>query len=438
MRKTFIAALIATSFISLNANAGDLLQIYKEALANDAQFRSARAANVAGQERVVQGRSALLPSASFSAGTSRTNSNFDPDRGASVSSSSNSNSMTLSLQQSLFNMASWEQYEQSKLSVVISDTQLAQAKQDLILRVSQAYFDVLAAQNVVETLQAQKTAVGEQLASAKRNFEVGTQTITDTHEAQSRYDLVLAQEAAAIGTLDVARAALQQIIGKDAGSLASLKTGAKINAPMPAQMGDWVDAAEKQNYNVVASKVNFEIAQREIKKSRAGHYPTIGLSATTGRNPATLPVLGSGISRATTIGLNVTVPVFSGFATDSRIKESVALEDKARNDLESARRIAAQNARQAYVGVTSGLAQIKGYEAAEISSQSSLDSNKLGYTVGVRINIDVLNAQQQLSTTRQNLAKARYDTILSGLRLKAAAGTLTEADLNEVNAMLSQ
>jgi outer membrane protein len=437
MRKTFIAALIATSFMSLNANAGDLLQTYKEALANDAQYRSARSANVAGQERSVQARSALLPLVTASAGASRTSSTFDPDRGSSVSSTSNGNSMSLSLQQSIFNLASWEQYEQSKLSVAIADTQLAQAKQDLILRVSQAYFDVLAAQNVVETLEAQKTAVGEQLASAKRNFEVGTQTITDTHEAQSRYDLVLAQEAAAKGGLDVARSALQQIIGKDAGNLAALKAGAKINAPMPTQMTDWVDAAEKQNYNVIASKLSLEIAQREIKKSRAGHYPTVGLSASTSRSSGGVGAM-AGVTRPTTIGLNVSIPVFSGFGTDSRVKETVALEDKSRSDLENARRFAAQNARQAYVGVTSGLAQIKGYEAAEISSQSSLDSNKLGYTVGVRINIDVLNAQQQLSTTRQNLAKARYDTIMNGLRLKAASGTLSEADLNEVNAMLAK
>ncbi|MDO9194571.1 MAG: TolC family protein, partial [Undibacterium sp.] len=207
--------------------------------------------------------------------------------------------------------------------------------------------------------------------------------------------------------------------------------------PQPAQMADWVSSAEKQNFNVVASQVAVEIAKRDISRNRAGHYPTVDLIASTGRTATGGQSLsGTGTSKANTIGVQWNIPIFSGFAVDSRVRESIALEDKARNDLETARRAAAQGSRQAYVGVTSGLAQIKALEAAEISSQSALDSNKLGYQVGVRINIDVLNAQQQLSTTRQNLAKARYDAIMNGLRLKSAAGILKEQDLSEVNALL--
>jgi len=439
MRKSIIATFIATAFISLNAGASDLLQIYKEALVNDAQFGSARAAKLAGQERSVQGRSSLLPNVGLSAGVTKTHSEFDPDVGPTTTGNSTGRSMTLSLTQSLFNMATWENYEQSKLAVLGADLQFSAAQQDLMLRVSQAYFDVLGAQNTLKTLQAQKVAVAEQLASAKRNFEVGTQTITDTHEAQSQYDLITAQELAGQGDLDVKRAALRQIIGKDAGDLAILKEGVQLSAPVPAQLNDWVASAEKQNFSVAASEVSLEVAKREIKKSRAGHLPTVDFSATTGRSTgssaATLP---SGVSKPTTIGVSVKIPIFSGFATDSRVRETIALEDKARNDLETARRAAAQGARQSYIGVVSGLAQIKAFEAAEISSQSALDSTKLGYQVGVRINIDVLNAQQKLSNTRQSLAKARYDSIMSGLRLKAAAGTLKETDLVEVNALLTQ
>ena len=308
-----------------------------------------------------------------------------------------------------------------------------------MLRVSQAYFDVLAAENTLKTLQAQKVAVAEQLASAKRNFEVGTQTITDTHEAQSQYDLITAQELAGQGDLEVKRAALRQIIGKDAGDLAKLKDGVQLTAPVPAQINDWVSSAEKQNFVVATSQVGLEIAQREIKKSRAGHLPTLDLTATAGRNSVNASVASpSGYSKPKTIGVTLNVPIFAGFGTDSRVRESIALEDKARNDLETARRNAAQAARQSYIGVVSGLAQIKAFEAAEISSQSALDSTKLGYQVGVRINIDVLNAQQKLSNTRQSLAKARYDSIMSGLRLKAAAGSLKEADLAEVNVLLAQ
>jgi len=439
MRKSIIASVIATAFISFNAGASDLLQIYKEALVNDAQFSAARASKLAGQERSVQGRSALLPRVGLTGSVSKSRSEFDPDVGATVKSTTNGNTMTLSLSQPLFNLGAWESYEQSKLSVIASYIQFAGAQQDLMLRVSQAYFDVLAAENTLKTLQAQKVAVAEQLASAKRNFEVGTQTITDTHEAQSQYDLITAQELAGQGDLDVKRAALRQIIGKDAGDLAKLKDGVQLTAPVPAQITDWVDSAEKQNFAVTSSQVGLEVAQREIKKSRSGHLPTIDLSASTGRSTASLGgSTPSGVSKPSSIGVSVNIPIFAGFGTDSKVRESIALEDKARNDLETARRNAAQAARQSYIGVVSGLAQIKAFEAAEISSQSALDSTKLGYQVGVRINIDVLNAQQKLSNTRQSLAKARYDSIMSGLRLKAAAGTLKEADLAEVNALLTQ
>lgn len=439
MRNPILATLLASAFLTMNANATDLLKIYKDALANDAQYASARASLTAGQEKPVQGRAALLPGIALRGSGTKSNTEVESDQIAgSRTLKGVGNTWTLALSQPLFNWGNWQQYEQSKLSLLVSDAQFAQARQDLIVRVAQAYFDVLAAQDTLETLRAQKSAISEQLASAKRNFEVGTSTITDTHEAQARYDLVTAQEFAGQSDLQVKRAALQQIIAKEAGELAPLRAGVKLNAPQPALIDDWVSSAEKQNFGVVASQVAVEIAKREIQKSRAGHFPTVDLVASTGRssnagagNPA-----GTGVSRPTTIGLQWNVPIFSGFSVDSRVRESIALEDKARSDYENARRTAAQGARQAFVGVNSGLAQVKAYEAAEISSQSALESNKLGYQVGVRINIDVLNAQQQLYTTRQTLAKARYDTILNGLRLKSASGNLKEEDLAEVNSLL--
>ncbi|MBI3285156.1 MAG: TolC family outer membrane protein [Burkholderiales bacterium] len=439
MRNPIIVTLLAGAFLSLNANATDLLQIYKDALANDAQFGSARAALTAGQEKVVQGRAGLLPSIGLSGSDMRTRTEVQRDAiGFDRSSTGYTNSWSLGLSQPLFRWANWQQYEQGKLAVMVSEAQFAQQQQDLIVRVGQAYFDVLAAQDTLATLQAQKTAISEQLAQAKRNFEVGTSTITDTHEAQARYDLVIAQEFAGQSDLEVKRAALRQIIGKDAGELAMMRAGVKLEAPQPQKIDEWVGSAEKQNYGVVGSQVAVEIAKREIERNRAGHYPTVDLVASTGRtsNAGATNLNGTGVIKPTSIGVQWTIPLFSGFAVDSRVKEAIALEDKARNDLENARRTAAQGARQAYVGVNSGLAQVKALEAAEISSQSALDSNKLGYQVGVRINIDVLNAQQQLYTTRQNLAKARYDTIMNGLRLKSASGVLKEQDLAEVNGLL--
>ncbi|PXX43758.1 TolC family outer membrane protein [Undibacterium pigrum] len=439
MRNPILATLLASAFLTMNANATDLLQIYKDALANDAQYASARAALTAGQEKPVQGRAGLLPGIALkgSDGKARTEAENDVVSGSRTFTGV-TNTWTLGLSQPLFNWGNWQVYEQSKLSLLISQAQFEQAKQDLIIRVGQAYFDVLAAQDTLETLRAQKSAISEQLASAKRNFEVGTSTITDTHEAQARYDLVTAQEYAGQSDLQVKRAALQQIIAKEAGELAQLRAGVKLNAPQPAVVDEWVNSAEKQNFNVVASQVNVEVAKREIERNRAGHYPTVDLVASTGRtsNAGATNPSAPGVNKTTQIGVQWNIPIFSGFAVDSRVKEAIALQEKARNDFETTRRAAAQGARQAFVGVTSGLAQVKAYEAAEISSQSALESNKLGYQVGVRINIDVLNAQQQLYTTRQTLAKARYDTILNGLRLKSAAGTLKEEDLAEVNALL--
>ena len=441
MRNPVMAALLAGAFFSLNAHATDLLQIYKDALANDAQYASARAALTAGQEKSVQGRSGLLPGVSLSGSDTKTRTETQLDAVSGERTLNGySNTWTLALSQPLFRWANWQQYEQGKLSVLVSEAQFAQAKQDLIVRVGQAYFDVLAAQDTLATLQAQKIATSEQLASAKRNFEVGTATITDTHEAQARYDLIIAQEYAGQSDLEVKRTALQQIIGKQAGELATLKAGIKLALPQPEKMDGWVTSAENQNFNVVASQVAVEIAKREIERNRAGHYPTVDLVATTGRNSSTgaASTSGSGVIKPTTIGVQWSVPIFAGFAVDSKVKEAIALEDKARSDFETARRAAAQGARQAFFGVTSGLAQVKAYEAAEISSLSALESNKLGYQVGVRINIDVLNAQQQLYTTRQTLAKARYDTIMNGLKLKSAAGTLKEQDLEEVNLLLQR
>ena len=449
MQKPLLAVLMASAFFSLDAQAADLIQVYQQALANDAAYASARATLAAGKERVPQGLSLLLPTVGLSGSYTRNNGDFSPynegqlvNTGAGLvvvpgsASTTNTNLYTLSLSQPLFRWANWQAYEQSKLLQAISEAQFAQAQQDLMTRVAQAYFDVLAAQDTLETTQAQKTATTEQLASAKRNFEVGTQTITDTHEAQAAYDLVIAQEFAAMSDLENKKAALQAIIGAPPTALATLKPGLTLASPQPATIEPWVSSAETQNYGVVAAQLNVESAKRDIEKNRAGHYPTLDLLATSTRSKMDGQTTSSGTATNKAIGVQWNVPIFNGFAVTSRVRESIALEDKARNDLETTRRNAALGARQAYLGVNSGLAQVKALEAAEVSSQSALDSNKLGYQVGVRINIDVLNAQRQLYSTRRDLSRARYDTILNGLRLKAAAGSLREADLVPVNNLL--
>ena len=446
MQKSLIAVLIASAFFSMNAQAADLIQVYQQALANDATYASARASLAAGRERLPQGRAALMPTIGLDGSIVRNNADSSPWNegaptstgfvtGSSADYSTTTN--TLTLVQPLFRWANWQTYQQSKLLASISEAQFAQAQQDLITRVSQAYFDVLAAQDLVELNRAQKTATTEQLASAKRNFEVGTQTITDTHEAQAAYDLVVATEFAALNDLENKRSALQNIIGAAPTALAPLKPGVVLASPSPAAIEPWVSSAESQNYAVVGAELSYESSKRDIQKNRAGHYPTLDLVANARRqtNSGQYNNL-SGTSNNKAIGVQYNIPIFNGFAVTSRVRESIALEDKARNDLEATRRNAAQNARLAFMGVNSGLAQVRALQAAEVSSTSALESNKLGYQVGVRINIDVLNAQRQLYQTRTNLSRARYDTIMNGLRLKSAAGSLREADLIPVNNLL--
>ena len=450
MQKPLLAVLIASAFLTLDAQAADLIQVYQQALTNDAAYASARASLAAGRERVPQGRSLLLPSVQASGSFTKNDSDSSPwNEGQSVllpngtsttvlggSANNHSSVATISLVQPLFRWANWQTYEQSKLQAAASEAAFAQAQQDLITRVAQAYFDVLAAQDTLELTRAQKTATTEQLASAKRNFEVGTQTITDTHEAQAAYDLVVAQEFAAQNDLENKRSALQAIIGTAPNGLAPLKPSVVLVAPEPAAIDPWVSSAESANYGVTSAQLNYEVAKRDIQKSRAGHYPTLDLIATASRNKVSGQFTGAGTTDNKAVGVQWNVPIFSGFAVTSKVRESIALEEKARQDLESTRRNAALNARQAFLGVNSGLAQVKALQAAEISSTSALESNKLGYQVGVRINIDVLNAQRQLYSTRRDLARARYDTIINGLRLKAAAGSLREADLVPVNNLL--
>lgn len=455
MQKPLIAVLLASAFFSLDAQAADLLQVYQQALANDATYASARASAQAGRERVPQGRAGLLPTVGITGGITKTNNDYAPFNEGQPILDANGNptggfvasggpnltakEINVQLSQPLFRWDRWETYQQSKLQQAISEAQFAQAQQDLITRVAQAYFDVLAAQDTLASTRAQKEAVTEQLASAKRNFEVGTQTITDTHEAQAAYDLVISQEIAAVNDLETKKTALQAIIGTPPSALATLRTGVNLTAPQPVNVDQWVSAAENQNYAVSVAELQLESAKRDISKNRAGHYPTLDLTANSQHRNVNGAFSGqSGRTTNNSIGIAYSIPIFNGFAVTSRVREAIALEDKARNDLEANRRNAALLARQSFLGVNSGLAQVKALEAAEVSSNSALESNKLGYQVGVRINIDVLNAQRQLYQTRTDLAKARYNTILAGLKLKAAAGSLREEDLQPINALLQQ
>jgi outer membrane protein len=350
----------------------------------------------------------------------------------------------LTASQPLYRPGNLVGYNQSKKQLSQALAQLVSAEQELVVRISQAYFDVLASQDSLDFVRAQKTAVSEQLASAKRNFEVGTATITDTREAQARFDLVIAQEIAAENDLRVKRLALDQWVGIKNATPKPLAKAMELKPVLPADPDQWVRDSEITHPGILNAQLTLDIAKLEIERARAGHKPTVDLQASyTGtRNMNGTAASGSSAPDshvlAPTVSVVMTVPIFAGFATENRYKETVSLEDKAKNDLEAARRNVAQATRAAYFGVVSGIGQVKALEAAEESSQVALDANKLGYTVGVRINIDVLNSQSQLFQTKRDLAKARYDVLVGGLKLRQANGTLKIEDLQSVNALLAK
>ena len=349
--------------------------------------------------------------------------------------------IAVSANQPLYRPANLATYQQAERQADLAKAQLDAAEQDLIVRTSQGYFDVLAAQDTLTFVGAQKAAVAEQLASAKRNFEVGTSTITDTREAQARFDLVTAQEIAAENDVRVKKLALDTLAGKTGAQPKTLLVPVKLPSVLPLDANAWVLQSESVHPSIRLAQNNLDIATLEIKKAEAGHKPTLDAVASYSvqRNPngsAASP--NSNRVNNASLGLSFNLPLFAGFATQNRIRETLALKDKAQNDLEGARRGVALATRTAYFGVQSGQGQVKALEAAELSSQSALDANKLGYQVGVRINIDVLNSQSQLFQTKRDLAKARYDVLIGGLRLRQANGTLTPNDLTAINALFAK
>jgi outer membrane protein len=422
------------------ANAADLIDIFRLAQPADATYAAARATWAAAQERLPQARAGLLPSASLSASTQYNDRSTRFRDGATPRSSGDfaSSSVSLSVTQPLYRRQNTVVYEQALSQVEQADAQLAVSAQELILRVAQAYFDVLLAQDNVAFAEAQKAAISQQLAQAKRNFQLGTATITDTHEAQARYDLTTSQEIAARSDLELRRRALEQVIARAAPPLAPLGTQFTLSPPDPPVMDTWAALAQRANLQVRVAQSALAFATREIDRNRAAHYPTFDAFATASGNTAGAQNT-AGVAtdtRSGVVGLQLAIPLYQGGAINSRVRESIANEDRARQDLENARRSAEFSARQAYVGITNGIAQVRALEAALVSTQSQLASTRLGQEVGVRTQVDVLNAQQLLFSAKRDLAQSRYSYVLSLLRLEAAIGELTESDIVEVNRWL--
>ena len=419
----------------LPAWAQSLQELYDAARTYDAAYLSARAAAQAAEHRAAQADALLRPSSALSSSASLTMA----DAPRVGTGDNNALGATLSGKYPLFNKSTAPTIEQSRKAVQLTQVDLEVVEQDLIVRLSQAYFDVLAAQDALATTRASKAAITEQLASAKRNFEVGTATITDTREAQARFDLATAQEIAAENDLRTKRIALDQVVGRGNVSPKGLVKAATLPAPQPADAEAWASQADGGHPSVRKARLGLDVARLETEKARAAESYTVDAVGSVGAtrysgSSASLP----GITKSATVGVQLNWPLYTGGATQNRIKETLALEDKSRNDLDASRRAVTQATRQAFFGVQSGLAQVKALEAAESSSQLALEATQLGYKVGVRVNLDVLNAQTQLFQTRRDLAKARYDVILGGLKLRLASGQLKPADVTSVNTLLDK
>ena len=425
---------------TLPAQADDLLQIYQWAQANDPTFQAARHAYDAAAQKLPQARAGLLPSASLNGNDGRTSASTVFSGLSPVTRDIRNWTWTLQLNQPVVHLENIYGYRESGFLVEAAQAQFEQASADLILRVAQAYFNVLIAQEAVAAADAQVSAMHEQLAQTQHGYKAGTSAVTDVDEAQSRFDLARFQAVSAANDLDAKRAELQKITGEWPGTLAAFKPAKVIPQPVPDDSQAWIGQAQNDNPAVHAQRAALKAAEAEISRTRSGHLPTLDMTASYGGNYSsdnlTSPMDYSTLYKSWQAGLQLAIPIYSGGETSSKIDEAIAKHQQSAAELEVARRQAATDARQAFEGIKNGLAQVDALESALRSGQSAVKGNVVGYRVGLRINSDVLNAQQQVYTTLHDLAKARYDTLFQGLKLKAAAGSLSEADVGTINALL--
>ena len=449
--------------------ASDLILLYQEAAFSDPVLNAARFNYQASKELYWQGLSLLLPQASASPIGTRY---YQHATNGSALTSYSGNSRvfdqkgyTVTLTQPVFNVAAFEASKQGDLNTKIADMRFYLAQQDLILRVSQAYFDALTSQDNVELFRNKKSLIKQQLEIAQAKFDAGLATIVDVNTAQAALDLANSQEIGAQADLVVKRGVLEQLTGRPVGSLRPLIKEAKIDGvlkdprsknkdsssipitesvnpqlPKGQTLEDWIQQAETANFNVLAGQLSVSLAESTYRGSQALNYPSVNFVGTAGYNTAN----GSANSYTptntniynNTIALQMTIPLVSGGFNSSVIRQNAALLDVAKANYDNARRTAAQNTRTAFTGFYGGLASVKAFEAAERSSNSALESSKLGFQVGTLINIDVLIALDTLITTRSQLQQARYNTILNAMRLKAHAAALSDEDLISINALL--
>ncbi|MGZ8269687.1 MAG: TolC family outer membrane protein [Methylophilus sp.] len=421
-------------------NEQDLLAVYHQALANDPALASALSANKAAQEIIEQGKALYRPTVSFTAGVnnSRTKIRYLDSNIQDGSSNFDTYKAGVEARQPIYRKQNLVQMDQAKTQVSQADKQYNLSQQTLILRTTEAYFEVLIAQDKIDLIRAQKAAILSQLDQAKATFEVGTATITDVNEAQARYDLIVAQEIAAVNEHQIAKRAVQAITGEIPETLATVKTDIQVIS-LQQNMQDWQEIARQNNLNIQIQQDNLKLAEQEVELKSAGHLPTLDAVASytdsyTNGSPSVFST-GNELKNAT-VGLQLEIPIYQGGAVSSQVRQAAYNKQKAQDDLDLARRQTDLETQRTYLNLDTSIAQVKALEQALISSQSQLDSTKLGYEVGVRTSVDVLNAQQQLYSAKRDLLQARYNYLVNIVRLKSASGLVAEADLVEINQQL--
>ncbi|PCJ50257.1 MAG: outer membrane channel protein TolC [Gammaproteobacteria bacterium] len=437
IKPLIIACLLGSLSLATSLKAESILDIYNLATSNDPQFLSQGAQLEASSQLSGQALSALLPNLSGSY-------NYSYSRGNSQSSfftsatESSADGYSLTLRQSIYNYSDWVSYDQAKRRVEQAKVLFKSNKQDLIVRVSQTYFDVLSANDNLDFAEAEQTAIKQELEQTKQRYDVGLIAITDVHEAQARFDQSEADRIRAKNRLDNAHEALREITGRYTENLNKLNSNIPLLSPEPAQIDDWVQVARESNLNVIASNMDVYIARQDTKRRFGGHLPNVSLSASysdTTTNPSgPVPDIGSYSVRSS---LSVNVPLYSGGLTNARVKEGEALFKKASYDLESAMRSTIRNTRSSYLGVEASISGIKALQQSVVSQESALEATQAGFDVGSRTIVDVLLSTRSLYNARSSLSTARYDYVMAILKLKQAAGILTGDDLLEINKWMS-
>jgi outer membrane protein len=403
----------------------------------DALYGAARAAAAAGRERLPQARAALRPNLVFSHVQRRNRDGSTSYVGGTDSYDASTTSLVLS--QPVFRIANQVALEQAELQTELVEIQLAFAEQDLLLRVARAYFDVLQMDDELTVARAQKDAFAQQLAQARRSFEVGTAPVTDLNEAQARHDLAVAQEIAVRNELQLRQRVLERSIGRPLPRLARLRPEAAVTLMDDTSLQALVDAAPRDGAAVRVARLVVAVAAQEIRRRDAGHTPTLDLVASVGHSTGVgvTPSLEGSSTRQASIGFELNVPLYQGGSVSSRVREAIAERLRAEQELLQAERQARFDAQQSLLGVNSGIALTQALQQAVASSESQVRSSQRGLQVGVRTRLDVLNAEQQLFSARKDLANARYRTLIAALQLRGVAGALGDADVQLVDRLLA-